>query len=371
MKILFITPSFFPRIGGVEKHVYKISRELLKKKHEIFVLTEGSLDYRFNKNQTYQTITNSDNEAKKSKEIDKSTHFTYKISKNLNVLSFEFGKRNWFKKFRIWFTFLKNIKLFNQFNIIHCHDVFIWYLPIKIFFPNKKVFTTFHGYESYPISIRAVIIRKISEALSSGNICIGDFIKKWYGTKPDIISYGAVDDKIIQDSKLGAEINKKNDSAVFIGRLDEQTGILTYLEAVQIIKKDFPNFKFSIIGDGKFKKQIEKNFKINGFINDPIPYLRSHRFAFVSRYLSILEAMAVNRLVFAVYDNPVKEDYLKMTPFAPYIVVSNSPKDVAENVLYFMHHPEKEKEITDKAYRWVKDKTWKRMVDNYLNLWKI
>ena len=37
---------------------------------------------------------------------------------------------------------------------------------------------------------------------------------------------------------------KNENSAIFIGRLDEQTGILTYTKAIEIIRKKIPNFDF-------------------------------------------------------------------------------------------------------------------------------
>ncbi|MFC1750328.1 glycosyltransferase, partial [Pseudomonadota bacterium] len=47
MKILFLTRLFHPHIGGVEKHVYKLSQELIEQNHQVTVLTtqyESSLE---------------------------------------------------------------------------------------------------------------------------------------------------------------------------------------------------------------------------------------------------------------------------------------------------------------------------------------
>ena len=46
-------------------------------------------------------------------------------------------------------------------------------------------------------------------------------------------------------------------SAIFIGRLDQDTGIVEYLEAEREIKKHFRNFSLKIIGDGKYKSKIQ------------------------------------------------------------------------------------------------------------------
>ena len=217
------------------------------------------------------------------------------------------------------------------------------------------------------------MIHKIAERLSMGNICIGDFIKKWYGTKPTYVSYGGVNIVKSDPSALlraGKRKTKSKNSAVFVGRLDEQTGILTYVNAVKIIKKKVPNFEFEIIGDGKFKKEIEREFKVSGFQKNPERYFFEYNFAFVSRYLSILEAMAARKLVFAVFDNPLKEDYLRMSPFSKYIVISSSTSELVSKVYFYSDNLEEKEAIIEGAYKWVEKHTWEEMANTYMKLWK-
>ena len=40
MKILFLTKFFYPHIGGAEKHVLMISRELVKRNHQVTIATQ-------------------------------------------------------------------------------------------------------------------------------------------------------------------------------------------------------------------------------------------------------------------------------------------------------------------------------------------
>jgi glycosyltransferase involved in cell wall biosynthesis len=225
------------------------------------------------------------------------------------------------------------------------------------------VFTTFHGYEDFPLKPEDIFMHKVSEKLSMGNICIGDFIPKWYGTKPDFVSYGAVDLPKKEKGPANAE------SAVFIGRLDEQTGILTYNQAVDIIRKKILDFDFLVIGDGKYKNRINnKNKKLKAVVN-AAKYFQDYEFAFVSRYLSILEAVAAKRLVFAVYDNPIKEDYLRLAPFSKQIVIFNSPSELSSKLLYYRSHPKAKEKMIEKGYLWVQKQTWEKMVKTYLRLW--
>lgn len=157
MTILFFTRLFYPHIGGVEKHVMEISKRLINKGYNIIVITES-----LNASHNEKNIKN-DN---------------FETANGIKIYRINSGKDNWFKKIRIWNSLWKIRKIIKKADIIHCHDVFYWYLPFRFLYPRKRVYTTFHGYESYPIKKKAVLIRKLSEKLSYGNICIGDFIKK-------------------------------------------------------------------------------------------------------------------------------------------------------------------------------------------------
>ncbi len=369
MTILFLTRRFYPHIGGVEKHVMEISKQLIKKGHRVVVITEAPKRSEAN----YKSAP-----AEKFKKIN-----------GIEIYRIKAGKEDWFKKFRIWKELWNLRQIIKTADIIHCHDVFFWYLPFRFLYPRKPVYTTFHGYERFPITKKVILMHRISEKLSYGNICIGDFISKWYGTKADYVSYGGVDieTQFIAGASLqlapkhslkNADLQDRSEAgykpapaetAVFIGRLDDQTGILTYVKAFEILKKKYPNFELAVVGDGEYKPLIEKKVKVFGFQKNPEKYLRQYRFAFVSRYLSILEAMAHRRLVFAVFDNPVKEDYLKMALFSKYIIIEKDENSLAAKIDFYLKYPKKEKALIDNAYKWASLQTWEQMVDIYLKLW--
>lgn len=338
MKVLFLSRLFYPHIGGVEKHVYELSRVLIKKGYKVTVVTEQYKE-----------------DLKKSEAIER-----------IKIYRIPQCSDSWFKKFFIWSWLWKNRKIIKSSDIIHCHDIFYWYLPFRFLYPNKKVFTTFHGYESYPVTKRAIFVRRISEFLSLGNICIGAFIQKWYGTHPDYIMYGGVKQK----SNIKNQIVKiKKFSAVFIGRLDEQTSVREYVNAYEKIKELIPQFALLVVGDGSHKKYIPKGVYVLPFTHEPWKETKEFHFAFVSRYLSILEAMMARRLVFAFYDNQIKKDYLTMTPFAQYIVIASSASELAKKVQYYLNHPSEEKKLIDTAFSWVKSQSWENVLKIYLALW--
>lgn len=116
---------------------------------------------------------------------------------------------------------------------------------------------------------------------------------------------------------------------------------------------------------------LNKNIKTLGFIENADDYFKNYRFAFVSGYLSILEAMANKRLVFAVNDNPLKEDYLKMSPFAEFIIIEKDPASLAEKVNYYLNNPKKENEMINKAYKWSTLQSWENLLNIYFKLWNL
>lgn len=316
-----LTRRAWPEIGGVEKHIFELVKILRQKGHTICVISSKDLKYP-------------------------------KI-KFLGLLS-------------IWFWMLKNVDIFAKADIVHAHDVAIWYLPLRLLLFRKPFYVTFHGWEGkFPIPARYKFIRKISEKVAWGNICVGEYIVKWYGTGPTYIIYGGVSNLKNQSSNIK---NLKN--ILFLGRLQEDTGLLNYLRVFQTIKEKHPEIKILFLGDGPLRKKAEKYGRALGFQKDIGPYLTGSRFIFTSGYLSMLEAMAAGRPIFALYDNPLKYDTLGMSPFSRYAVVANNPQKLAQRVDHFLRNPKKERDVVAKAYNWAHRQTWDKVADIYLKLWK-
>lgn len=340
MKILFFTPRFYPSIGGVQKHIVELS-QLLKDRFQITIVTEQHIN------------------GLKTKEIVNQIP-VYRIP---TASSSEKGK-----KWKIWSWLWSNRDLIANADLIHVHDVSYWFFPFRFLYPSKRIFITYHGYEgSRPPKRNAIVQRKIGEWLSQGTICIGDFMHKWYYAKPKVVSYGA--------ANLQAQPLPKNYSAIFLGRLDDDIGIMTYLDALRL---QIRPIKLEVYGDGPLRKKAEEFVKkhnlpvtFKGIQADGEKYLAKKRFAFVSRYLSILEAMQTKRLVFANYNNEIKEDYLRCHPEAKNMVIFHSPDQLAEKLEYYTKNPHEEVKKIKSCYSWGKSQTWQKLANQYLSLWEI
>jgi len=344
MKILMFAPLLHPHIGGVEKHVKRLSEELIKMEYENSIITIKH---------------------------DKTLPDFEELNK---IKIYRFAK---VRLPKIWFWIYNHRGLLKSADIIHCHDfgTFIyWYLPFRFLYPFKPVFVTFHGYEGIiPIPRKILFKRKVAEFLTKGNICIGDYIPKWYGTKANFISYGGVD--------ISTAVKNTNyKGAVFIGRLEKDTGIMAYINAIKNLKKNYAiNFDVDICGDGSLRETIEKtikenelNVKLLGFVENPLDYLIKSKFAFVSGYLAILEAMINKKLVFGVYENELKKDYLTLMPNSKsMMVITSSPEELAEEIAYYYKNPERAEEKIKNAYNFAKEQTWEKVAEMYLKLWGV
>lgn len=340
MKILFFSRLFYPHIGGVEKHVLKISNELIKNGDRVIVITEG-----YSK------------KLPRYEEFNKIKIFRIPISKNENR-----------KKFVIWKWLLRHRELVMEADVVHCHDVFYWYLPFRVLFPFKKVYTTFHGYEGDNIpNWKSKMNHTIAEKLSYGNVCVGEFLTKWYKTNASFITYGGITPhKTIKPSF------KNFHHATFVGRLEPETGFLEYLKALEKLSQYGIRINLAVFGDGSQKYLIEKyakkiNIRFYGFVENMDKWLWSSDLIFTSRYLGMLEALNAKKYVIAVYNNEIKEDYLKMSPFSKYVVLAENHEEIANSIKN--SNEKKVKSLVDKGFSWASGQTWEKLTKQYIRLW--
>lgn len=338
MKILFLARRFYPLIGGVEKHCLEVGKRLVKKGYEVTIVTEGK-DGR-------EGI-----EGKGEVEGIRVYRIPITMSERL-------------KKFQIWQWLFKNRKLIREANIVHCHDVFFWYLPFRFLYPRKKVFTTFHGWEGvFPPTYRAKLARKISEKLSFGNICVGKYLEKWYNTKADYITYGGIE---INNYESIDKDNSKKFKILYLGKF-EQTWIRIYLKALDILERKLENLEVRFIGEGSLKRKAGAMGEVLGLLDNPMYYIGRSDIVFTSGYLSTLESLANHRTVFAIKDNDLKRDIFEMSPFAKWIIIESDPEKLAQKVIDYKNG--KLKIDIEGAYNWAKKQTWEKVADLYLKLW--
>ncbi|GIW63273.1 MAG: glycosyl transferase [Patescibacteria group bacterium] len=279
MRIVFLTPSFYPEVGGVETHCFQVGKRLVKLGHRVTVIT-----------------------AVKNKQLPNS-----EVISGIVVKRFNFKQVKYLGLVDIWLRLIRFYSIFKSADIIHIHDVVIWYLPLRLLLFNKKVYSTFHGWEGkYPIPLKNILLKKFSRAVVHKVICIGSFIEKYYGVSADKVIYGGVDlNKFCSGKKVKG-------SLVYLGRLEQDTGLLTFLNWYKKHKLDYPDLVFC--GDGSLNKICKDYGRVLGFV-DPAKILKTAEICVPGGFLSALEALACGCKIKLFWHNPVKKDYWLLSPF--------------------------------------------------------
>lgn len=299
MKILMISVHFtlpgdtIP-LGGVQKHISKITEEFIKRNHQVEWAYSG--------------------EAKKK------------------------------------FFFFKP-------DIVIAHDFCSFYENCPV-----PQITVFHGWEGQvPPNPSVIQRRKEVELLSTKTICIGEYIRKWYGQNPDLVLYGGTE-------KAEIILPPRKYKACYIGRLEKDLSPDLFIEAVRLADN---NYSLEILGDGTLRPELEKladdlflDVNFRGFVNNVDDYIKDSDIIFASGYLSILEAYANQRPVISVCDNLLKEDYLQLMPLSPFVCKTSGQVARMMDYLYLRGSGENLKMNYDFAIA----NTWDRVVDKYEKL---
>jgi glycosyltransferase involved in cell wall biosynthesis len=337
MRILALAPSFYPAVGGVETHVRRVSEALAERNHGVTVLTH----------------------ADEPGEEQLGPVHVVRLRRS-HALSAWLGARPHLAAA----------------DVIHCHDAYSFlhfYLPSCWLPPRRAVFGTFHGYEGYPIPAEAIRRRAFVRRHVINCLCMGEFICQHYQTACYAVSYGGV------DSVPTPGPPPDTPSAVFIGRLAEDTSLMLYLEALVSLRDEHGDrLRLTVVGDGPLRLIAEKyveaqrlSVRFLGAVADPTPLLAESSFAFVSGYLAIWQALAHRRLVFAVYENELKRDYLRGFPEADKVlVVEREPAALSSRLREHLENPGLADARLERGAQLAAENTWDRVAALYLDMYR-
>lgn len=346
MRIVMLTPAFAPRRGGVERHVRRVSEELAALGHEVTVVTRALAD------------------APAMERLGA-----------VEVVRVPGGWRGGVALLR------RHRRLLRQADVIHCHDAYpflCWYAPLRLPLRLPRAFVTFHGYEAWPIPREAIRWRRWVRRQCAGALCVGGFIHRWYGTPCEDVTYGGV------DLPETAPPDVTETRAVFVGRLERDTGVLDYLRLLATLRNAHGvEMPLDVCGDGSLMHEGRRcaeqeglTVRWHGMVDDPSRVLLGARFALVGSYLGMWEAMACGALVIALYDNPLKRDYLEHFPpargadgFEPAVEVCGSPEAGAGQMAWLLAHPEVMQARLQAGRALAARQSWRRVADQYLALW--
>lgn len=204
--------------------------------------------------------------------------------KSLEVLSHEKCvpeklKENRFMWFLIplymFFGALATIRLLlkNKYDIVHIHWPFphFFFIIIPRIFMNFKIVSTFHG--TGPIWVKYYVpflkplfklIIKFSDIITvNSSFTKEEIVGKLGKGNFKIIPFGAS----IEEKDVNYKVEQQK--LLFAGRLVKRKGVKYLIEAVNILKDEFPNIRLYIIGGGPERNALEsmiKSFKLENNI---------------------------------------------------------------------------------------------------------
>lgn len=347
MRVVMLAARYWPHVGGVERHVEGVAGALRRAGHDVAVVTEA------------HDATLAERDERDGVEIWRAPRG--------GVL-------------RKWRWLAAHRGLLDAAGVVHCHDyptLTRWILPWRLR-ARVPVCITFHGHEGrFPIAPTIRLERRLAARLANGTICVGDYIPKWYGTKADVVLYGAVDGPRPFEATDAAG----RPCAVFVGRLARDTGIVTYIRGLHALERRHGiRLTLDVHGTGpladaaaRLAHELGVDLRMHGVTARPHAVFAANAggLAFVSGYLAILEAMAHENLPVTCYDTPLKRDYLELMPAAGrFLAIGGTADELAARVAELLAMPADVKQARLASARWhACAHTWERVAGAYERLW--
>lgn len=334
MRILFLSPSYAPKLGGVEIHAQRVAEILAAQGHEVVVLTTSHAPHLPSK----------------------------EVLSGVKVVRAPFFASN--KKLGMWRWMATQFREIITADIVHVHDVMWWLAPFLPFLFWKPIHLTHHGWEGqFPVPTKNKLQRWLWARSARSLTHIGAWIQEFYWEKPDLILYGGSDDVDLPKSVSDSH------PIVFLGRLESENDVSLYIHAAKIIKKKLPHQQFLFVGDGSLRAEAEKVGKVTGMVPDPAQYLQNARIVWSASYLSMLQAQRAGKVVGAMYSHDLKKRYLETYPGRSAMILHFDPQKFSELCIDMLQNVSERKKKQQVAYAWASQQTWKKVAEQYLRLW--
>ncbi len=235
IKLMIATPYFYPKTGGMEKHVFTICKGLVKNhNYKIIVVTSNHENDEF-REETIEGIK------------------IYRLPIQFKISNTPISLK--------WKKEIEKIADKEKPDLINGRGPVPFMADIASSVAKKKKIPFVLGWHfpsmkkgsliiDFIISLYEEIFFKIMLKNSKRLICSSDFVKntllKDFKKKTTVITQG-IDSSLFKKIK----IKKEKQSIIFVGNLESDIKGLKYLlESISILKKNFPNIKLNVIGDG-------------------------------------------------------------------------------------------------------------------------
>ena len=347
MKIVFLVHRYWPSVGGVEKYIHELGRALLAMGHQVEVVA-GAHTGGLPPTERHDEIRIRRFPAHRS----------------------PLRCRAWLWRRRSLFAHADVVSVSNT------HMLEYYWRMLGPLADPRKVFLIRHGMAcNYPVPDSQKLRARRSLDLAAGVIHDGQFIEKWLAVKPDLCPDQGLNPEA---DRLPAVPEPEPDSAIYIGRLEPDTGIRIYLDAIsQLTRRRGQPFTLHVYGDGMLMTELratveQKSLPVvfHGRTPNAQDHITDSCFAFLDGRMAIQEAMARRRMVLAAYVDPLKRDYVAGESFSPYLIAVAKGADLAERATYYIDHPGERAILVQRAFEHSRKLTWARTGEAYVRFWQ-
>lgn len=199
----------------------------------------------------------------------------------------------------------------NQFDVIHAHDFKASFIVACSGY-NKRIISHLHHnppfikyWNLWTLLYKIVNKKFYKVAVVSAPVLDNSIFKNYIEKKTFVLGNVVDKDRIVELSK---EYKTQKYDLTFFGRLVSLKRPLLFLEIVCELKKDNPNIKASLIGDGdlyedcfKYIKEnnLENSVALFGFKSNPFPIIKNSKFVIMPSLhegmpMSAIETLCLN-----------------------------------------------------------------------------
>jgi len=357
IKLLVVTPYFYPKIGGIEKHTYNLYNGLRKKLgYEIVIIT-------------------SNHESKEYKEETFEGMKIYRLSYQFKVSNTPISLK--------WKGQIKEIIKKEKPSIIMAHSPVPFISDVTIL-SNKKIpsILKYHSgsmkKERFSFSnliifiYEKIFLRKLLKK-SDYIICTSDFVMnnflKNYKNKSRTIT-PSVDLEVFK-----AKNHKINSKILYVGRMDKTSkwkGINYLIGAIKIVKQKIPDVKLNLVGEGDaLQDYMDQANKLN--LNKNISFLGAlggnklvakYNYSNLLVLPSISEAESFGMVLIEAMacKKPVVGSNIGGIPYVidngknGLIIPPKNSQALAEAIIKILENPKIAKKMGEEGYKKVKEK---------------
>lgn len=347
MNVLFFLHRYWPHVGGVEKYVRYLAHALHARGHVVTVIagdTKGNLPER---------------------------------AEDHGVRIHRFPASRSSLRCRLWLW--KRRRVFLDADVIQVSNTYMLEYLWRMLGPvldRRRIFLTRHGYGGrFPVPQEDKNRARRSLHLASGFVHDGAYIERWLDVAPDVVPEQGLY-PLARDLPFIPPPPPK--SAVYIGRLEPDTGVHLYLDGLYLLGQAYARpLTLHVYGDGSLRPELHARAErerlpvvFHGTDENAQERLSEHALAFVNGRMAIQEAMARRRAVIAAYTNPLRRDYLCGESFSPYLITVGSASELAEQATRLMDHPREWVARVERAFDYACRLTWDATARAFEHFWE-